>query len=37
MYYPEKESQGLEFKSDIPQNEQILKTVIAFCNGPGVG
>ncbi|MCE5319095.1 MAG: putative DNA binding domain-containing protein [Parachlamydia sp.] len=35
MYYTEQESQSLEFKSDIPQNEQILKTAIGFCNGSG--
>ena len=35
MKYPGKESTILEFKSAIPKNNQILKTIIAFCNGTG--
>lgn len=35
MKYPESESQVLELKGSIPQNEQIVKTIIAFCNGTG--
>ncbi len=35
MLYPEVESHVLEFKSSIPKNDQILKTVIGFCNQAG--
>lgn len=35
MKYPGKESTTLEFKSEIPNKQQILKTIIAFCNGNG--
>ncbi|MBI5273667.1 MAG: putative DNA binding domain-containing protein [Chlamydiales bacterium] len=35
MKYPESESQTLEFKKEIPKNEQIIKTVIGFCNQVG--
>ncbi len=35
MKYPEIESSTLEFKSDFPKNEQILKTIIGFCNQSG--
>ena len=32
MKYPESESSTLEWKSFFPENEQIVKTVIGFCN-----
>ncbi|MDQ3000767.1 MAG: putative DNA binding domain-containing protein [Fibrobacterota bacterium] len=32
MEYPESESSTLEFKEKPPKNDQILKTVVAFCN-----
>lgn len=32
MKYPESESSSLELKREMPKNEQIIKTVIAFCN-----
>jgi ATP-dependent DNA helicase RecG len=35
MKYPEIESSTLEFKQEKPQNEQIVKTVIGFCNQNG--
>lgn len=35
MKYPEPESQTLEFKKEIPKNDQIIKTVIGFCNQVG--
>lgn len=35
MYYPEFESQILELKSEFPQNDQIIKTMIGFCNTSG--
>lgn len=35
MKYSEQESTVLEFKSNIPKNDQIIKTIIAFCNGTG--
>lgn len=35
MKYPELESSTVEFKSDFPQNDQILKTIIGFCNQNG--
>lgn len=35
MKYQETESIALEFKQTIPENEQIIKTVIGFCNGNG--
>ena len=35
MKYPEPESHILEFKSTAPKNEQIVKTVIGFCNQAG--
>jgi ATP-dependent DNA helicase RecG len=35
MKYPEQESSLLEFKKEIPKNDQIIKTVIAFCNHKG--
>lgn len=35
MKYPEKESSELEFKREIPKNEQIIKSIIGFCNQKG--
>ncbi len=35
MKYPESESHTLEFKSTLPKNDQIIKTVIGFCNQSG--
>jgi ATP-dependent DNA helicase RecG len=35
MRYPGNESSILEFKSEIPLNNQIIKTAIAFCNTDG--
>ncbi len=35
MKYPENESSTLEFKEQKPQNDQIVKTVIGFCNQNG--
>lgn len=35
MKYPELESSTLEWKSCFPENEQIVKTVIGFCNSFG--
>jgi len=35
MRYPEDESSTVEWKRELPQNEQIVKTVIAFCNHNG--
>lgn len=32
MLYPEKESSILEFKKEIPIKQQIVKTIIGFCN-----
>ncbi len=33
--YPESESALLEFKREVPKNEQIIKTIIGFCNQKG--
>lgn len=33
--YPEPESALLEFKREVPKNEQIIKTIIGFCNQKG--
>lgn len=33
--YPETESSLLEFKLEVPKNDQIIKTVIGFCNQKG--
>ncbi len=33
--YPESESVLLEFKREVPKNEQIVKTIIGFCNQKG--
>jgi len=35
MKFPDKESSKLEFKAYLPKNEQIINTVIAFCNMHG--
>jgi len=35
MKYPNVESVNLEFKSELPKNDQIIKTIIAFCNQHG--
>ena len=32
MRYPEVESNVIEFKREIPKNNQIIKTIIGFCN-----
>jgi len=32
MQYPESESSFLEFKRQLPKNDQIVKTIIGFCN-----
>ncbi len=32
MRYPEAESNTLEFKRELPRNNQVLKTMIGFCN-----
>lgn len=32
MQYPESESSTLEWKREIPKNEQLIKTAIGFCN-----
>ena len=35
MKYPEEESATLEFKAAVPKNDQIIKTIVAFCNQKG--
>jgi ATP-dependent DNA helicase RecG len=35
MYYDEFESSILEFKRELPGNDQIIKTIIGFCNQNG--
>jgi ATP-dependent DNA helicase RecG len=35
MKYPLQESSSVEFKREIPKNDQIIKTVIGFCNQNG--
>lgn len=35
MKYAENESSSLEFKRTIPENDQIIKTIIGFCNRNG--
>jgi ATP-dependent DNA helicase RecG len=35
MRYPETESAFLEFKREVPKNDQIIKTIIGFCNQKG--
>jgi ATP-dependent DNA helicase RecG len=35
MKYQEDESIKLEFKAEMPKNDQIIKTIIGFCNQHG--
>jgi len=35
MKYHEQESATVELKREIPQNDQIIKTIIGFCNNKG--
>ncbi len=35
MRHPESESALLEFKREVPKNDQIIKTIIGFCNQKG--
>ena len=35
MRYPKPESSILEFKRELPKNDQIIKTIIGFCNQNG--
>jgi ATP-dependent DNA helicase RecG len=35
MKYPANESATLEFKKDLPKNDQLIKTAIGFCNQKG--
>lgn len=35
MKYPKLESQTREFKEEIPKSDQVVKTVIGFCNQSG--
>lgn len=35
MYYREPESSTLEFKESLPKNNQIVKTIVGFCNQNG--
>lgn len=35
MRFPDRESSTVELKVDIPQNKQVIKTTIAFCNSHG--
>jgi len=35
MKYPEPESSFLEFKREMPKNDQVVKTIIGFCNRYG--
>jgi ATP-dependent DNA helicase RecG len=35
MKYPEQESSILEFKESFPKNDQIIKTIVGFCNQKG--
>ncbi len=35
MKYPGEESSTLEFKREIPKNDQIVKTIVGFCNRNG--
>lgn len=35
MKYPEKESSILEFKRELPAKQQVIKTIIGFCNMHG--
>lgn len=33
--YPDEESAYLEFKAEVPKNDQIVKTILGFCNQKG--
>lgn len=35
MKFPESESHTLEFKGTLPKSDQVIKTVIGFCNQAG--
>ncbi len=35
MLYPEEESSILDFKETLPKNNQIIKTIVGFCNRKG--
>lgn len=35
LRYPEMESSLIEFKKEVPKNDQIIKTIIGFCNQKG--
>lgn len=35
LRHPEMESSFLEFKKEVPKNDQIIKTIIGFCNQKG--
>src|SRR3982751_2985242 len=35
LRYPESESSLLEFKREVPKNEQVVETIIGFCNQKG--
>ena len=35
MRYPQDESSTIEWKKEIPRNDQIIKTIIGFCNQNG--
>ncbi len=35
LRHPESESAFIEFKREVPKNEQIIKTIIGFCNQKG--
>lgn len=35
LRYPESESALLEFKREVPKNDQIIKTILGFCNQKG--
>lgn len=35
LRHPETESSFLEFKKEVPKNDQIIKTIIGFCNQKG--
>jgi len=35
MKYPDQESSILEFKREMPKNDQVIKTIVGFCNQKG--
>jgi ATP-dependent DNA helicase RecG len=35
MRYPESKSSTLEFKKELPKNDQVIKTIVGFCNQNG--